>query len=327
MEIPDSTSEQTIIRELERLKEDTSLSRAVRFQTILNHVDALLKRYPNTAYKDEALILKLDVYSGLAQADRRYVQELLVLTDSIACEKPQGRLASENAYYAIQAFVHGARLEDMPEERRLMGARERYEAFLEDYPESHRSPIIAASLVRNLLAQGEVAEAEKWVKKLHEVYPDHMALRRAEGELRRVQAVGKPFQLAHTFPDGATLRTSEYRGKVIVIQFWSAWNDTIIARLPRLVKLHEEFAPQGLQLIGVNLDRDRAQAESVVASNKMTWPQFFDSKGLDSELLVNLGIIRLPSYFVIDRNGVLRSVDDGSKLHDLVAELIAEPTP
>ena len=323
--IPEDASEDFIIWKIMRLRESTEIDRYLKRLYMLDYVDTLFERFPNSSFRDEALILKLTSLSGLARTEPRYLQELLSLTEQVAKENPQGRLASENAFYAIQAFTLGARFEEMPEEHRFKGMRERYEAFLEDYPNSKRAPTIAASLTRNLLALNEVKEAEKWVKKLREQHPDHSATRRAEGELLRARAVGKPFRFEHTTADGKTLRTADYLGKVVVVHFWRSRSDDAIKAIPDLLRLHEEFKDRGLQLIGVNVDSDRRWADMALQKYKMPWPQFFEKKGFRGEILVKNGVVRIPTYFVIDRDGILRSADPGDKLPNQIKELLAKP--
>jgi thiol-disulfide isomerase/thioredoxin len=268
----------------------------------------------------------MSALSGLARSNPQHLRELLTLTDRISKENPTGRLASETAYFAIQGFVLGARLEDMPEERRHLGTRERYEAFLEDYPKSVRAPLIGASLVRTLVAMSEVDEAAKWVKRMRDQYPDHSATRRAEGELSLAQALGKPYTFEHTMPDGKKLRTGDYSGNVLILHFWASWNEEAVKAIPELVRLYAELEGRGLRIVGVNVDSDRKQADEAIERLAMTWPQFFDKKGFRSEVIIRSGVVRIPSYLVIDRKGVLHSTDPGDGLSEMVRRLVAAPS-
>ncbi len=56
----------------------------------------------------------------------------------------------------------------------------------------------------------------------------------------------------------------------------------------------------------------------------MPWPQYIDAKGFENDLLVETGVVNIPTYFVVDRKGTLRAVNPGDKLGDLVKELLAE---
>ncbi len=321
--IPARATEHSLIKEIERLREADDMGRNLRLLRTIDYVDALLDRYPETDFRGEALTLKLAALAGLSRVHSSYAGELLSLTEQIASEKPTGRLASENAYYAIQAFVHAARLEDMPEQARMFGTQERYVAFLEDYPDSSRAPVLGASLVRNLLAVNEVGKAREWLAKLQKRYPDSPATRRAEGEVRRVDSVGKPFRIDHKTADGKAFSTGNYTGKVVVVHVWATWSDEAMRALPLLGKLQEELKDKGLQLIGINVDKKRKLGERGVEVNHVTWPQVFQEKGLRDELPIKYGVARVPSYFVIDRKGVLRSIDPGDKLVEMVRELLA----
>ena len=152
---------------------------AGQLREIILTVDELLRRYPTSSHKDKAIATKLAALAELARARPRYLEQLISFTDEIAEGNPQGWLASENTFYAIQAFVLGARYEDMPDERRLRGTIERYEAFLEDHPASSRRPVIWASLIRNLVAAGRIEHARDQWSKLRAQYPNHAATRRA----------------------------------------------------------------------------------------------------------------------------------------------------
>ncbi len=97
-------------------------------------VDELLERFPESSYRDHVLIHKLAALADLARAQPEYLKQLIILTNRIERRSAKGELASENAFYALGAFVLGARFEKMPQGRRLRGTMERYQAFLEDYP-------------------------------------------------------------------------------------------------------------------------------------------------------------------------------------------------
>ena len=329
----ETLSEQALIGKIGQLSEpiQTNLSLAIQLQVLaprsqktLALIDELLTRFPETAFKNEALIIKLRTLAELARTDPGYLRELLALTDKIGADNPTGELAAENAFHAIQGFVLGARLEKMPEEHRLLGTLERYEAFVEDYADSPLRPVIWASMIRNLIALERIERAEKESVSLHLAYPDHRATKRAVGEVYRATAVGKPYRLEYTSSDGKVVRTADYLGKVLVVHFWATWSRASMDGLPELITLHKEFADRGLQLIGVNVDKSRRRIDSALRDHDLSWPQYFDQKGLENDILVGSGVVKIPTYFVVDRRGVLRSIDPSEKLRDLVGTLLAE---
>lgn len=333
--IPDDATEEFLIEQIKRYAgvnlsdlqfpaEQRFLLYTVAQQQILDHADALVTRYPESSFREEALIIKLNALANLATLHPRYIELLLSVTEDVARGRPKGRLAAENAFAAIQAFVLGARHEEMPDERRLKGTLERYEAFLADYPQSERVPVIRASLIRNLIAQDRIDRARAELARLKQDHPNHKATRRAQGELYRATAVGRPFAFTYSTPDGETIRTKDYLGKVLLVHFWATWSESSMARLGELVELHRRYDERGLQLIGVNVDTDRKRIREAMNKYDMPWPHYFDEKGLENEVLVQTGVLKIPTYFVVDRKGILRSIDPGESLEDLVKKLLDE---
>ncbi|MCH8148629.1 MAG: TlpA family protein disulfide reductase [Planctomycetes bacterium] len=297
---------------------------AGQLREIMSIADDFLKRYPRSQARDRVLVAKLLALSELSRMRPVYLEQLIALTQEISSGQPTGPLASECAFCSIQAFILVARRENMTQERRIQGAIERYRAFLDDFPRSHRRAIVRASLIRNLLAAHLTEEAQGEVNRLKREFPDHPATRRAGGELFRVTAVGRPFELQLTEPDGKVVNTADFKGKVVVLHFWSSTNSFALDGLETLKKLHASFQGKGLVLIGVNVDRDLSSFKQTLAELKLPWRQHFESGGISSEILVRMGVIRLPTYFVIDRGGVLRQTEARKKLRETIIELLQE---
>ena len=78
---------------------------AEQLRDIVARCDELLKRFPKSSFRDRALIAKLAALADLARAQPIFLEQLQSLTAEIAAGNPQGFLASENAFYAAQAFT------------------------------------------------------------------------------------------------------------------------------------------------------------------------------------------------------------------------------
>ncbi|MCH7871298.1 MAG: TlpA family protein disulfide reductase [Planctomycetes bacterium] len=299
--------------------------RIMLWEEAITHVNVLLARFANSRFTEQVTATKLKALAELARSDQDRLDELLELTAEINRGNPGPRLASENAFYAIQGFVLGARLEKIPARRRLAGTVERYEAFLTDHPTSGRAPVIQASLIRNLIALDQVDRARRVLALLQRDHPGHRATLRATGELYRMDAIGKPFVFDYTTNDGKTIRAQDYLGKVLVIHFWATWSSASRNDLLRLIELHRKHKDSGLQLVGVNLDKSHDQIGKALDTFNMSWPQYFDEKGLDNDALASMGVVSVPVYFVADRRGILRSITRGDNLPELIESLLAKP--
>ncbi len=103
--------------------------------------------------------------------------------------------------------------------------------------------------------------------------------------------------------DGTTLNLSDYRGKVILVDFWATWCPPCQRMVPELVALYEKYASRGLVVIGVALDREGAQVvEPFVKKNGVNYLVALgdmDTAGAFG------GISSIPATFIIDREGRL----------------------
>ena len=334
-QVPEGLPEKALLAAIIELKNPpsdpatfTTSRKALRLRKValIAHVDALLERYPESDKADQARIVKLQTLGELAfTAEPKYLDQLLAYIHEIGKSKPTGLLASELAYYSIQAFVMGARREQMPHERRLQGTMERYAAFLEDHPTSEHCPVVRASLIRNALATNQIERARTELKKLKLLHPSHPATARAEGEMRRVDSVGRPFGFVYDTQAGQHLDTSAYAGKVVLLHFWGMWSSRSVEEIGRLRALRARYGDKDLQLIGVNTDTSRVLLDEARRTVSIDWPTYTDYRGLKSEILIGIGVVRIPTYFLIDRNGVLRTTEPGKRLETWVAELVAEP--
>lgn len=327
-------SEQALIASLEELRDapEAQFTPAdpqgygVRHkESIIATVDELLAAYPNTSFRDEALILKMEMLAHLSRVGPKYLQQLLDVTVEIGRSRPQGRLAEETAFHSIQAFVLAARLENMPEERQWLGATERYYAFVQDFPDSPHTPTLWASMIRDLIRLKRPKTAHAEFQKLAARFPDHPATRRAAGEVAALNAVGRPFVLDLETREGQPAGTADYFGKVLIVHFWAGWNEESIKALPELVRLHEKHKEQGLALLGINVDSSPRAFAAALKQTDMPWEQYFDGKGMQNDVWVMAGVNKLPTYYVVDRQGILRAIDPPEGLDAYVGQLLKEP--
>ena len=108
-----------------------------------------------------------------------------------------------------------------------------------------------------------------------------------------------------------TLDLAQYQGKVVVLDFWASWCVPCRRSFPWLNTMHEKYADDGLVIVGVNLDLERADAESFLAEFPAEFKIYFD----DSKALAkNFDVIAMPSSYVLGRNGEVRVKHYGFKV-------------
>ena len=304
--------------------EEKVLQRGHRME-LLAVLNELLDRFPQTEFRTRALTLKLRTLGTLARVDLRFWKMLDELTQELAREKPTGELAAARDFAALEVFVIGARLEKMPEQQRLRGTFERYQAFLEDHPDSELVPVIWASLIRNALVLGDRERAQKELEAFGQRFPEHPAYRRAAGEVAFAGRLGLPYDLKFQAVDGSEVDTGDFAGKVQVVYFWISSDPGVEQLLAQLAQLDREYYEQGLRLVGVCADLQRARMDQLVKQIPLRGPHFYDGKGFQNALVVAGGITSFPTILVVDRGGILRYVNPEEKLEDIVKALLAEP--
>ncbi len=99
-----------------------------------------------------------------------------------------------------------------------------------------------------------------------------------------------------------------FAGKAVVVDFWASWCPPCRKALPFLDTLYAEHAAQGLTVIAVNVDEERADADAFLARRSLALPLVFDGRG---ECPQAFDVQAMPSTYLVDRRGVVRGVRHG----------------
>jgi peroxiredoxin len=139
-----------------------------------------------------------------------------------------------------------------------------------------------------------------------------------------VTAVGKEFApFKETATDGTVVDLSAYRGKVVLVDFWATWCGPCVAELPHVKEAYSKYHAQGFEVIGISLDSQAEQLAAFTKERQMPWPQLFDGKGFEGKVPQAYGIWRLPSTFLLNRDGKIAAKGlRGDALAKKVAELL-----
>ncbi|MDQ3623824.1 MAG: redoxin family protein [Verrucomicrobiota bacterium] len=138
--------------------------------------------------------------------------------------------------------------------------------------------------------------------------------------------LNKPLVLEGMSLSGTKFSTAQWKGKVILVDFWATWCGPCKAELPRIKKTYAELHEKGLEVLGVSCDHSADDLKSFLKEKpEMPWPQLFDAENPGWHPLTRqFGITGIPTMFVIDRKGVLRSVNAGEDFEQTIPKLLAE---
>ena len=109
---------------------------------------------------------------------------------------------------------------------------------------------------------------------------------------------------------GENLRLSEYRGDVVLINFWATWCGPCRQEMPLLDDLYGRYQRVGFSLLGVNIDDDSRRAMQMVQELGVKFPVLFDERKEVSKLYK---VEAMPVTVLVDREGRIRHVHHGYK--------------
>ena len=123
--------------------------------------------------------------------------------------------------------------------------------------------------------------------------------------------------------------TKDWKGKVILVDFWATWCGPCIAELPKVKKIYKDYHDKGLEILGVSCDSEAGELKGFIAKNPdMPWPQLFDAQQNPKlnwhPLAKEYGINGIPTMFLIDKKGVVRTVEARQEFEELIPKMLQE---
>jgi len=109
---------------------------------------------------------------------------------------------------------------------------------------------------------------------------------------------------------GENLRLSEYRGDVVMVNFWATWCGPCRQEMPLLDELYSRYQRVGFSLLGVNIDDNSSKAMNMVSELGVSFPVLFD---VHKEVSKLYQVEAMPVTILIDREGTVRHVHHGYK--------------
>lgn len=111
-------------------------------------------------------------------------------------------------------------------------------------------------------------------------------------------------EIAMKNPDGKTLKLSDLRGKVVMIDFWASWCRPCRMENPNVVKLYHKYHEAGFEIYSVSLDKDKASWVKAIQDDGLVWPNHVsDLSGWTSSGGASYGVMSVPTTVLVDKDG------------------------
>jgi hypothetical protein len=274
-----------------------------------NHLDkqrisleSFLQKYPTSQQAPEAR-LKLAAVLGTSAAMTGDVvrrKRAIGLYEQVEQSSP-GSLAADAGFRKASLLMQQADL-GTPQGRETAIAAAR--AFAARHPSDPRGPrmLVEAATVADPAAQRTLLEEARAANPPQDLIP------RIEDDLRRLSHLGKPLDLQLPALNGGILDLEALRGKPVVLAFWSSESPQSLIWLRDCRAAWTPQIAANARLVAISMDPNRKAAVERARALHPEWIVGFQPGGWDAPAARSLGINALPSVWMLDSKGVVRSI-------------------
>jgi peroxiredoxin len=198
--------------------------------------------------------------------------------------------------------------------------------------------IFIAELQLDLEVFNDPESALKLLKRIKHDYPTVQINGSTDQVINSVEALvaqqktWRALAVNTKFPDfttkdiaGKPLSLDDYKGKVVLIDFWATWCPPCRAELPNLIKTYSKYHSEGFDIIGVSLDDSLQKLQAFTKMMNMPWPQSCDGQGWSGKLVAQYGVYQLPGTVLVNGQGTIIGKDlRGEALEQAVAKALSK---
>lgn len=179
--------------------------------------------------------------------------------------------------------------------------------FQAKYPSDRRVAALLAEVATLFDANPKTKEA--LLEDAQAVATDAELKERIADDLKRVRLLGEEVPLRFTSVQGQEIKPEDLRGRPTFVIFFADFSPTSTAALVKLQEAVAELPKGSVRLVGVSLDEKRETLLALLKARSVTWPVAFDGQSWQGPLVRDLGINALPTVWLLDARGRLRTLN------------------
>ncbi len=195
--------------------------------------------------------------------------------------------------------------------------------FAATYPEDRRAARLLAEAAT--LLDDQPVRKERTLEQARGLARDEATKQRINDDLTRLGLLGETMDLSFdTLRDGRW-SLADQRGRVTILVFWAGWSPPSVAWLAEFGRFARDLTGGSVAIATVSLDKKKGNAGETLAKLGISgWPTACSGAGWEDPLVRRLGINALPTVFVFDKEGRLRTLNARQGYESLVRQLVAE---
>ena len=290
-----------------------------RFQAQIAINQEFLRESPDDshAYESKVRLAVAQARLGSLEQDQRVVDAALAKLMTLEREAPDSTQRAEAMFRRISLqWQYLGSDPDQRRERAVTSAR----IFANEFPTDRRAARLLAEA--SSLCDNHPEQKRPLVEEAMRLSKDETLTQRLQDDVMRLDQLGKPVNLAFQAMNGQAVEMSKYRGQVVALVFWAAESAPCLLWMKDFATYAAEVP--GLKVIGVSLDQDRADLEAAVQTLKIDWPVAFDGKGWQNSIARQFGINSIPTLWLIDRQGRLKTLNARDNYQLRIKELLSQ---
>ena len=195
------------------------------------------------------------------------------------------------------------------------------DSLVANYPDCHATALI----INNFVAKDRsLAEVEKMYESLTPRIKNAYLGRKLKTSIDNIKktsvgSIAPDFTLQA--PDGKSISLSDYRGKIVLLDFWASWCGPCLREVPNVKKVYDKFHDKGFEILSVSLDDKKDNWVTAIEKNDLNWGHVSSLKGWSCPVAQLYNVSGVPAMLLIDKEGKI--VATGLR-GDLLMEKVAE---
>ncbi len=228
------------------------------------------------------------------------------------------------AFYMAQQS--GANVDVINEKReQLMNKANEQTTFISEFINANKSSLVTLSVIEMLDHNQYINTYIEVADALEQEYPDLeyvKSFRARVNDLKRLAVGTEAPDLVLKDIEDNPIKLSDFKGKVVLIDFWASWCGPCRVENPNVVRVYQEYKDKGFEIFGVSLDKSKEAWKEAIQQDKLDWKHGSELAFWNSSFVKTYDLQSIPMTYLVDKDGIIIAKGlRGPSLEEKLAEI------